>query len=144
MLYIIKNESDQYFTFLKDDPVRGSIPHLNRIGINKEIFTLIKDDRPAAITCVNYLDNIPSGEEELFKPIEKPTVAVFYTIWSYAPKSGRELLFSAVDYVKENKPDIKRFATLSPKTDLAARFHLKNGAVVYRVNSDSINYEYKF
>jgi hypothetical protein len=32
--------------------------------------------------------------------------------------------------------------TLSPKTNLARRFHLKNGAIVFRENIDTTNYEY--
>jgi hypothetical protein len=33
--------------------------------------------------------------------------------------------------------------TLSPKTEMARRFHLKNGAGVYRENSTTVNYIYK-
>jgi hypothetical protein len=32
--------------------------------------------------------------------------------------------------------------TLSPKTDMARRFHLKNGAAVYRENLETVNYLY--
>ena len=38
---------------------------------------------------------------------------------------------------------LKRFVTLSPKTELAKRFHLKNGAIVYRENDETVNYEYQ-
>jgi hypothetical protein len=37
---------------------------------------------------------------------------------------------------------IKRFVTLSPKTEMAKRFHLKNGAIVFRENEETVNYEY--
>jgi hypothetical protein len=40
-------------------------------------------------------------------------------------------------------PTVTTFVTLSPKTEMARRFHLKNGAGVYRENSDTINYIYK-
>jgi hypothetical protein len=33
--------------------------------------------------------------------------------------------------------------TLSPKTEMARRFHLKNGASELRENSNTINYIYK-
>jgi hypothetical protein len=78
----------------------------------------------------------------LFQVSTEPVVAIFYTIWSYAPGAGRTLIFDAVKHIKENKPEIQRYVTLSPKTDLAKRFHLRNGAVVFRENEDTVNYEY--
>ena len=61
---------------------------------------------------------------------------------SYAPGAGTELLLSAVDNIREQYPAIKRFVTLSPRTEMARRFHIKNGAVVFRENADTVNYEY--
>ena len=71
-----------------------------------------------------------------------PTTAVFYTIWSYAPGAGRNLIFEAVDYIKTTYPSIRRFVTLSPKTEMAKRFHIKNGAITFRENQETVNYEY--
>jgi hypothetical protein len=48
------------------------------------------------------------------------------------------------ELIKNTMPDVKRFVTLSPMTDMARRFHLSNGAGVLQVNSTSVNYEYKF
>ena len=81
-------------------------------------------------------------ETELFQVSSEPIVAIFYTIWSYAPGAGRTLIFDAVKHIKENKPEIQRYVTLSPKTEVAKRFHLRNGAVVFRENGDTVNYEY--
>jgi hypothetical protein len=47
-----------------------------------------------------------------------------------------------VKHIEESKPNIKRFVTLSPKTQMAKRFHLKNGAVTFRENDLTVNYEY--
>jgi hypothetical protein len=33
--------------------------------------------------------------------------------------------------------------TLSPKTEMARKFHLKNGAEVFRENPDTVNYLYR-
>ena len=52
------------------------------------------------------------------------------------------MLFNAVDWLQKNRPEIKRFVTLSPKNDMARNFHLKNGAKELSVNSDSLNFEY--
>lgn len=143
MLYLIKTETDQYFNFLIQDPVRPSIPHKQRIGINKDVFVSTGDQGEVkAITCVSYQSDIPVAEQGLFADTTEPSVAIFYTIWSYVPGAGRSLIFNAVDYIKHNKPNIRRFVTLSPSTDMAKRFHVKNGAVIHRVNPESVNYEY--
>ena len=143
MLHLIKSNSDQFFDLLTQDPVRPNIPTDFRIGDNRDIFVLKNEDGTVrAITCVSYQDEIPSTEVELFNGQVEPTVAIFYTIWSYVPGAGRALIFNAVDYIKQNKPSITRFITLSPPTEMARRFHTKNGAVVFRTNTETVNYEY--
>lgn len=144
MLYLIKTITDNYLKFLKEDPVRPHIPHIDRIGDNKDIFVMRDEsDNVTAITCVSYQNTIPSSETELFSLTEEPDTAVFYTIWSYRQGAGRHLIFESVKYIKENKPNIRRFITLSPKTEMAKKFHLKNGAIVFRENGETVNYEYK-
>lgn len=128
--------------YLKDDPVRPDIPRNLRVSRNSEVLVLKTDDVVSAIVCVMYHDSIPSTIDELLDAVVSPTVAVFYTIWSYASGAGRELIVESVKYMKSDKPNIVDYVTYSPKTELARRFHLKNGASVYRENNDSINYKY--
>ena len=143
MLHLIKSISDTFVDFLKQDPVRPHIPHDLRVGANRDIFVARKDDQAVrAITCVSYQKSVPTSESELFEQCDTPEVVVFYTIWSYEPGAGRELIFQARDWIHENRPEIKRFVTLSPPTEMARRFHIKNGARVYRQNTDTVNYEY--
>ena len=142
MLYQIKSLTDSFFSLLNQDPVRPHIPHIQRFGDSKDIFVLRDDENKAkAITCVSYQQSIPTSESELFFDGQADT-AVFYTIWSYVPGAGRSLIFDAVKHIKENKPEIKRFVTLSPKTEMAKNFHHKNGAITFRENQESVNYEY--
>ena len=142
MLYQIRSLTDSFFSLLNQDPVRPHIPHTQRFGDSKDIFVLKDDENKAkAITCVSYQPSIPTSESELFSDGQADT-AVFYTIWSYVPGAGRNLIFDAVRHIKENKPEIKRFVTLSPKTEMAKNFHHKNGAITYRENQESVNYEY--
>lgn len=143
MLHLIKNSADKFFELISQDPVRPSIPQADRVGNNKDIF-LIRDDEDnvKAITCVSYQRSVPTLETELFENCDKPEVAVFYTIWSYAPGAGRQLIFDAVKHIRENQKTINRFVTLSPKTEMARRFHIKNGAIVFRDNQETVNYEY--
>jgi hypothetical protein len=92
--------------------------------------------------CVALQDFVPSSVAELAHEALVPNTAIFYTIWSYAPGAGRELLEETVEEIKQRFPNITRFVTLSPKTEMARRFHHKNGAVTFRENEDTVNYEY--
>ena len=143
MLYLIKSITDEFFDRLTEDPVRPNIPNDIRVGNNRDVFVLKGEDNSVkAITCVSYQDQIPRTETELFNVDHEPNVAIFYTIWSYKPGAGRDLILNAVSYIKSNKPHISRFVTLSPPTEMARRFHLKNGASVFRNNTETVNYEY--
>lgn len=142
MLHIIETLADKFFSFLSQDPVRPDIPHGDRVGKNKNIFVLQEDDAVKAITCVSYQGAVPTTEGELFVESNSPSIAVFYTIWSYAPGAGRKLIFDTVGHIQTDNASIERFVTLSPKTEMARRFHLKNGARVFRENAETVNYEY--
>ena len=144
MLHLIESLTDKFFELIYQDPVRPNVPHVDRIGANKDIFVFRdENDKVKAITCVSYQSSIPTKESELFESTDTPSVAVFYTIWSYVPGAGRTLIFDAVRHIKETRPEITRFITLSPKTEMAKRFHTKNGAGVYRENDETVNYEYQ-
>ena len=144
MLHLTESLTDKFFELIYQDPVRPNVPHVDRIGANKDIFVFRdEDDKVKAITCVSYQSSIPTKESELFETTDSPSIAVFYTIWSYVPGAGRALIFDAVRHIKESKPEITRFITLSPKTEMAKRFHTKNGAGVYRENDETVNYEYE-
>ena len=142
MLHLIRDIADYFFQFLKEDPVRPAIPTERRVGNNRDIFVLHQDQKVDAITCVSYQADVPTSEHELFRDGD-PIVAVFYTIWSYRPGAGRELIMDSVRRIQQDHPEIQRFVTLSPKTEMAERFHLRNGARIYKVNDDTINYEYR-
>ena len=143
MLHLIKSLTDTFFNLLSEDPVRPHIPHTERLGENKDVCVLRDEtDKVQAITCVSYQEYVPDAESGLFETTNTPCIAVFYTIWSYAPGAGRKLIFDAVQHIKNENKEVTRFVTLSPRTELARRFHTKNGAVVYRENAETVNYEY--
>jgi hypothetical protein len=143
MIHTVKNPQDDFLALLAQDPVRPHIPQEQRIGPNREILVYKDEDGAVkAITCVSYLSSVPESETELFDSSTEPDVAVFYTIWSYVAGAGRTLIFEAVRHIQETRPNIHRFVTLSPKTDMARRFHIRNGAVVFRENPETVNYEY--
>jgi hypothetical protein len=44
--------------------------------------------------------------------------------------------------LKSEYSNLKDIVTLSPQTEMARRFHTKNGAETYRQNETSVNYRY--
>ncbi len=142
MLTIITSPSHQLLEFIKDDPVRPDIPAEYRVSNGRAIAVLQQEDKPDAMVCISFHDFVPENVQDLDKITEQPNTAVFYTIWSYKAGAGRDLLVKAVEHLKQTNPSITRFVTLSPKTEMARRFHLKNGAIILRENSDTINYAY--
>ena len=141
-LHHIRDLADPLVKIIKDDPVRPHIPLEQRVNDLAEILILKAGEEVLAATCMQWLKDIPEDEQDLIDLAESKDVAVFYTIWSYTPGAATELLFQTVEQIRKAHPTITRFVTLSPKTEMARRFHLKNGARVMRENADTINYEY--
>lgn len=144
MLHVIQKLSDPLTRLIKDDPVRPDIPLEFRVSDSCEIFVLLDDtaQEPMAAVCVAYRDSTPADVYELAQAPTDPNTAVFYTIWSYKPGAGRRLIAQARAWIQHNRSYIKNFVTLSPPTDMARVFHLKNGAEIFRVNPDTVNYLY--
>jgi len=143
MLHFITDLTHKLLNFIKDDPVRPEIPADFRVSDGRMVAALASDeDNPDAMVCVSFHDFVPAGVDDLKNTATVPTTAVFYTIWSYKAGKGRDLLIQAVKGIQEQYPSVTRFVTLSPKTELARRFHLKNGAIVFRENVETVNYEY--
>ena len=143
MLHTITSITEEIVNLLKDDPVRPEIPATDRINSNSRIYMLKDGDQTRAVTCVKFLDNIPAAVDDVVEMVGSAKTAVFYTIWSYTAGAGRELIVKAQESIKQEFPNIDTYVTLSPKTEMAKRFHLKNGAGIYRENSDTVNYIYK-
>ena len=141
MLAHITEVTDPLLVHIKDDPVRPEIPAEFRVSTNRFVLALV-EEQVRAMVCVSLQDSVPVGVEDLGYVGDTVDTAIFYTIWSYAPGAGTELLLSAVDAIRKQYPAIRRFVTLSPRTEMARRFHIKNGAVVFRENPDTVNYEY--
>jgi len=143
MLHTITNITEEIVKLLKDDPVRPEIPASDRINANSRIYMLKDGDQTKAITCVKFLESVPAAVDDMVDLVGSATTAVFYTIWSYTSGAGRDLIIAAQKSIESEFPGIETYVTLSPKTEMARRFHLKNGAGVYRENSTTINYIYK-
>jgi hypothetical protein len=141
-LHHITNREDPLTSVIKDDPVRAHIPLEQRVNDRAQILLLKEGDRILAATCMQWATTVPEREEDLLEPATSREVAVFYTIWSYEPGAGAELIKQAADWILSAVEDVKNIVTLSPQTEMARRFHLKNGARVRKTNETSVNYEY--
>jgi hypothetical protein len=141
-LHHIKDINDPLVKVIKDDPVRPHIPLEQRVNDLAEILILKAGEEVLAATCMQWLKDIPADEKDLVDLAETHDVAVFYTIWSYAPGAGQQLIKAAADWLLQEYKDVKNIVTLSPQTEMAKRFHLKNGAKIRRENLTSVNYEY--
>ena len=98
-------------------------------------------DGPRAVICVAYTNGIALTEQDLNRT-DNPNTVMFYTVWSYDKGAGREIVLKTAQYVKETRPEIARFVTLSPLTEMAEKFHLKNGAKFLQKNNFCQNFEY--
>ena len=144
MLHVIQDLQDNLLNLIKDDPVRPEIPAEQRVNANSKIFVLKDDnDQPIAVTCVKFLEIIPKTVDDLADTVVNTNTAVFYTIWSYAQGAGRRLIEEAQAEIRLQNPEVDTYVTLSPKTEMARKFHLKNGAEVFRENPDTVNYLYR-
>lgn len=141
---LINAKDEHYLNLIKDDPVRPHIPPAIRISGGREVYVLQDDfnGEVQAVICVAYCTDVPKDEIELSSfSHENGHIAVFYTVWSYTKGAGRDILFAVVEKLKRSSK-ITRYVTLSPKTEMARKFHLANGAIVLSDNLESVNYEY--
>jgi hypothetical protein len=139
MLRLIRNDE---MHLINDDPVRPHIGHDWRIRSGRQIFVLENDETKKidAVICCAYMDEVPKQETDMKWP--GVDIAVFYTVWSYSKGSGREIIFEAQKYIRKKNPYIKRYVTLSPLTDMAEKFHLRNGASLIGRYNTCQNFEY--
>ena len=142
MLSIITSTQDPLLAYVRDDPVRPELGWEFRVAPNRFV-SVLQDRTPQAIVCVSLHDFVPESVVDLDRTALQANTAIFYTIWSYAPGSGASVLTETVGWIKQHFPEIQRFVTLSPKTEMAKKFHLRNGAEIFRENATTVNYEYK-
>ena len=132
---------EQVYALTKDDPVR---PHLAadwRMRSGREVYALKEDNEITAVICVAYMDEVPTCEQDMKWP--GIDIAVFYTVWSYKKGAGRKIVLETAKHIKKVHTNIKRFVTLSPLTEMAERFHLRNGATLLAKHPYAQNFEYK-
>ena len=69
-------------------------------------------------------------------------IAIAYTVWS-KKKGGGKLIVKEVYKKIKKSTHLNRLVTLSPLTEMATKFHSKNGAKLLQVNETTQNFEYE-
>ncbi len=139
---------------VKEDPVRPELDLQFRQSYGRKIFGL-KDDvaEISAIICFAFTNEVPKTVKEMEKlsydaalqSVHRAgvqgSVAVAYTVWAKKKGGGRAIVNEVYKMVKKSN-HLNRLVTLSPLTDMARNFHIKNGAKELQVNETSQNFEY--
>ena len=140
---LLKLNSQVVNDIVEDDPVRPHISAKWRTLCGREVYGLYSDESfetLRAVICVAYTNEVPTCERDLGFIGSK--IAVFYTVWSYDKGAGRDIVFEVANYIKRTNSKIERWVTLSPLTEMAKTFHLKNGAKFLNKHYDCQNFEY--
>ena len=140
---LLKLEPHIINNVIEDDPVRPHISADWRTRSGREVYGLYTDEsfeQLRAVICVAYTDEVPMCEKDM--QWVGTDIAVFYTVWSYDKGAGRDIVFAVAEHIRNTNPDVKRWVTLSPLTEMAKNFHLKNGAKFLQKHMDCQNFEY--
>ena len=132
---------------VSDDPVRPELDLEFRLSPGRTVYALTEDGEYKAAICIAYCNDVPTTVKELDKLSQATnngthsSIAVAYTVWSKKPRAGRKIIMDLIEIIKKDDT-IRRVVTLSPKTAMAKKFHLNNGAFVLQLNTETDNYEY--
>ena len=139
---------------ISKDPVRPELDNDFRTSYGRKIYGVKYKDEIHAVMCFAFTNKIPKTVKELdllskdaflqsaqrSQKIGK--IAIAYTVWS-TKKGGGKLIVKEVFKIIKKSNHLNRLVTLSPLTDMARKFHLRNGAIEVQVNKDTQNFEYK-
>jgi len=138
-----------------EDPVRPELSLEFRQAYGRKIFG-IKDEEGdiAAVMCFAFTHGVPKSVEEMdamskdaaMQAVHRAgvqgSIAIAYTVWAKKKGGGKHMVNEVYKMIKESH-HIDRLITLSPLTDMARKFHLKNGAKEVQVNLTTQNFEYE-
>ena len=138
----------------KEDPVRPELDLAFRQAYGRKIFGL-KDEEGdlCAVMCFAFTNDVPKTVEEMdvmskdaaMQAVHRAgvqgNIAIAYTVWAKKKGGGKHMVNEVYKMVKKSG-HLNRLVTLSPLTEMARRFHIKNGAKELQVNETTQNFEY--
>tara|TARA_Y100000591_G_scaffold153689_1_gene132272 strand:+ start:264 stop:836 length:573 start_codon:yes stop_codon:yes gene_type:complete len=137
-----------------EDPVRPELDNVFRKSYGRKIYGVKYMGDIHAVMCFAYTNQIPTSVEELDKFSHDAflqsaqrdqnvgKIAIAYTVWS-KKKGGGKLIVKEVFKKIKTSNHLNRLVTLSPLTEMATKFHIKNGAKLLQINETTQNFEYK-
>ena len=142
------------FIDVNEDPVRPELSLEFRQAYGRKIYGIKDEDGDiAAVMCFAFTHGIPTSVEEMDKLSKdaamqavhragvQGNIAIAYTVWAKKKGGGKHMVNEVYKMIKESN-HLSRLVTLSPLTDMARKFHLKNGANEVQVNLTTQNFEY--
>ena len=138
----------------KEDPVRPELDNVFRRSYGRKIYGVKYGGEIHAVMCFAYTNQIPKSVDELDKFSHDAflqsaqrdqnvgQIAIAYTVWSKKKGGGKLIVKEVFKKIKKSN-HLDRLITLSPLTDMAYKFHTKNGAKLLQVNETTQNFEYK-
>ena len=136
------------------DPVRPELDNEFRTSYGRKIYGVKFKNEIHAVMCFAFTNKIPKSVHELdtfsrdaflqsaTRDQNVGKIAIAYTVWSNK-KGGGKLIVKEVYKMIKKSNHLNRLVTLSPLTDMARDFHLRNGAEEIQINEDTQNFEYK-
>ena len=137
-----------------EDPVRPELDNDFRTGYGRKIYGVKYKGEIHAVMCFAYTNKIPTSVEELEKLSTDAflqsamrdqnigQIAIAYTVWSKKKGGGKLIVKEVFKKIKKSN-HLNRLVTLSPLTEMATKFHLRNGAKLLQINETTQNFEYK-
>ena len=138
----------------EEDPVRPELDNKFRTGYGRKIFGVEYKGEIHAVMCFAYTNEIPKSVEELEKLSTDAflqtamrdqsggQIAIAYTVWSKKKGGGKLIVKEVFKNIKKSN-HLNRLVTLSPLTEMATKFHERNGAKLIQINENTQNFEYK-
>ncbi len=137
-----------------EDPVRPELDNIFRRSFGRKIYGVKYMGEIHAVMCFAYTNQIPKSVKELDKFSHDAflqsaqrdqnvgQIAIAYTVWSKKKGGGKLIVKEVFKKIKKSN-HLNRLVTLSPLTEMATKFHTKNGAKLLRINETTQNFEYK-
>ena len=164
----VKEKFENFFDWIKgaelvelqscnpdEDPIRPELNNDFRTSYGRKIYGVKFKNEICAIMCFGFTNEIPKSVKELdlmtkdahLQSIRRDQkvgkIAIAYTVWSKKKGGGKLIVKEVFKKIKKSN-HLNRLVTLSPLTDMARNFHLRNGAIELQVNKETQNFEYKF
>ena len=137
----------------KEDPVRPELDNDFRTSFGRKIYGVKYKNEIHAVMCFAFTNKVPKDVVQLDKFSHDAflqstqrgqnvgQIAIAYTVWSKKKGGGKLIVKEVFKKIKKSN-HLNRLVTLSPLTEMATKFHLRNGAKLLQVNESTQNFEY--